>query len=119
MTTGIEPSTLSRRQQKFIATALRELGFLSYREYLKSDHWRGVKDHYRQTRMPQTCVVCRDPNIDLHHRSYKRLGVERMDDLVPLCRDHHEAAHATADANLWTASSQLKRAASHPRRLAR
>lgn len=33
---------------------------------------------------------------DLHHRSYKRIGKERLHDLVPLCRPCHEETHKYA-----------------------
>jgi 5-methylcytosine-specific restriction endonuclease McrA len=43
------------------------------------------------------CAVCGEPwtlrRGDLHHRSYDRLGHERFDDLVPLCRACHERVH--------------------------
>lgn len=37
--------------------------------------------------------MCWDPNVDLHHKTYKRLGEERLTDLLPLCRLHHDLAH--------------------------
>jgi hypothetical protein len=55
----------------------------------------------------------------LHHKTYKRLGCEKLTDLVALCRLHHELAHkleqdwrrAGADPskfNLWTAAGELR-----------
>jgi 5-methylcytosine-specific restriction endonuclease McrA len=32
-------------------------------------------------------------NVDLHHMTYKRLGNEWDEDLVPLCRDCHKSIH--------------------------
>ncbi len=44
-----------------------------------------------------TCAVCGGcwtlRNGDLHHRNYERLGRERFDDLMPLCRACHEHLH--------------------------
>ena len=31
--------------------------------------------------------------MDVHHRTYKRLGRERMSDLDVLCRAHHDIWH--------------------------
>jgi hypothetical protein len=65
----------------------------SYAAYLRSDHWRDVKKRYRASAMPQACVVCGEARVDLHHRTYERLGHEELTDLVPLCRQHHGEAH--------------------------
>lgn len=43
-----------------------------------------------------------DGPYDLHHRTYVRLGCERLRDLVPLCRRHHEALHAYQRARHMT-----------------
>jgi hypothetical protein len=116
----IRPSELqsgvSQRQKKFIKAGLTRAGFGSLREYyLESAQWRAVKARYRRSRLPQKCVVCFDPNVDLHHRTYKRLGAERLTDLEPLCREHHDQLHTLehewrtggvdpGGVNLWTAS---------------
>lgn len=39
------------------------------------------------------CVVCGALADHLHHRSYERLGRERISDLVALCSSCHETAH--------------------------
>jgi hypothetical protein len=106
------PPRLSNRQKRFFSK-LNDLGFDTYMEYLLSDHWHDVKARYRSSKLPQECLVCFDPNVDLHHRTYKRLGAERLNDLVPLCRLHHEQAHElerTGSVSLWDAAKALKRA---------
>lgn len=72
---------------------LRKLGFESYRDYLKSDHWARKRDEYRRSGLPQWCIGCNDKRFQLHHRSYTRLGAERLTDLIPLCRDCHRKVH--------------------------
>jgi hypothetical protein len=78
-------------------TVLRErlalFGYDSYAEYLRSDHWKSVKQRYRRSRLPQGCVVCGLLLVDLHHRSYKSLGKENLNHLIPLCREHHYSTH--------------------------
>lgn len=66
----------------------------TYTDYLQSEHWREVKQRYRASRrLPQACVVCGSRQVDLHHLTYSRIGRERLTDLVPLCREHHDEAH--------------------------
>lgn len=67
---------------------------VEYREYIQSDRW----DKKRRKRLKKdnyTCVDCgeRDRPLDVHHLSYDRLGNERMDDLVSLCRKCHNERH--------------------------
>jgi hypothetical protein len=90
---GQLPPKLSNRQKKFLKRNLAELGYDSYREYLKGPEWAETRNRYRSSGKLQSCLVCRAPNVDLHHRTYLRLGQERLEDLVALCREHHEALH--------------------------
>jgi hypothetical protein len=43
---------------------------------------------------------CRAP-LDVHHRTYERLGHERMSDLDVVCRRHHDLWHALQDIDRW------------------
>jgi DNA-binding Lrp family transcriptional regulator len=61
--------------------------------YLRSPHWRAVRERYKSKR-PWVCGVCpRTNRLHLHHLTYERLGRERLSDLIPLCRTHHMRAH--------------------------
>lgn len=72
---------------------LRAAGYNSYNDYLKSEHWKDLRARYFKSKLPRTCKICESSRVELHHRSYKRLGHERLDDLIPLCRTHHQALH--------------------------
>lgn len=72
-------------QMGFAARAIR---ITSYSDYLKSPHWREVKRSF------QDCYCCGDPEeVHLHHKTYERLGEERLDDLVALCPRCHALVH--------------------------
>ena len=49
------------------------------------------------------CIVCGCKwtlrHGDLHHRTYARLGGEAWQDLIPMCREHHDALHALMERN--------------------
>ena len=70
---------------------LRELGYDSYNDYLRSPAWRDVKRRYREA-YPMICM-CGSTKVEIHHKTYDRVGKEDLDDLVALCRDCHEQAH--------------------------
>jgi hypothetical protein len=95
-----KPQRLSKRQTKLMKYRLNLCGYPSYSEYLDSDHWKRVKEQYRALKLPQECLVCFSPNVDLHHKTYKRLGAERTQDLIPLCRHHHDELHERG-LDLW------------------
>jgi len=88
------------------------LGFKSYRDYLKSYHWKKIKEKYRQSELPQYCLGCKSKIFQLHHRSYVRLGNELMGDLLPLCGTCHEKVHLYGKAfgvDLWAAHKALRK----------
>ena len=69
---------------------------------MASRAWLDSREHWRDTYVAvhgvePTCAACGGRwtlrNGDLHHRSYDRLGRERFDDLMPLCRGCHEQLH--------------------------
>lgn len=103
---GQLPSRLSNRQRKFVDRNLAVIGYSSYREYMNSPEWAETRNRYRASNRLQSCLVCRAPNVDLHHRTYKRLGRERLHDLVPLCREHHEQLHEQG-LDLWVGPTLL------------
>jgi hypothetical protein len=82
--------------------------------YMQSSEWRTRRQQWVQAsrakfgRDPR-CVVCgaiwRDEKrptdqctLDMHHVDYKKLGGETFDDLIPMCRAHHEVLHRLIDA---------------------
>lgn len=74
-----------------------------YADYVRSKAWARrrnwwIREHRRRTGHEPTCVVCGEPNVDLHHLDYTRLGGEEYGDLIPLCRPHHDRIHAAWEA---------------------
>lgn len=64
-----------------------------YVVYLQSDHWQTTRKA-ALARALHRCQVCnRDKNLDVHHRTYERVGREDAADLTVLCRDCHSLFH--------------------------
>lgn len=65
----------------------------TYEDYLKTKHWLLL----RQEIAKKYGFICKDcgksvlDRFEIHHLTYKRVGNEKEDDLVCLCRDCHEA----------------------------
>lgn len=86
-------------------TVLQNLGYRSYRDYLASGHWRSVKARYYRKCVRQ-CYGCgATDRLDLHHRTYARLGREKVGDLICVCRTCHETIHALASCGASTISA--------------
>lgn len=66
----------------------------TYEEYLKTKHWLKVKARY-VLKYVKMCSMCESTTwIDLHHITYNRIGNERDEDLIWLCRTCHKKIHA-------------------------
>ena len=48
------PQRLSNRQRKLLKNNLARHGFISYREYIRSQAWWDKKEHYRASGLPKT-----------------------------------------------------------------
>lgn len=83
-----------RRRMSF-TERLQELGYSSYEAYLQSAHWTDLKKRYFASRLPKTCLVCGSSHVQMHHVTYKRIGTEWLNDLVPLCDLHHGQVHSS------------------------
>lgn len=73
--------------------APRPSGRVNYADYIRSPEWR-VKATIMKARANWQCQNCgraaSDATLDVHHLTYERLGYERQDDLLVLCRSCHE-----------------------------
>jgi 5-methylcytosine-specific restriction endonuclease McrA len=65
----------------------------AYQFYLQSDHWKEVRRDALM-RADHRCQLCNsETDLEVHHRTYARLGWEDEGDLIALCRDCHRRHH--------------------------
>lgn len=84
------------------------------KKYLNGSHWMKFCARYKASDRLQTCFACGQENVSLHHRTYERLGRERLSDVVPLCQSHHRELHHLVnrgEATLYDAHKALKKLA--------
>jgi hypothetical protein len=74
-------------------------GYANYEEYLDSKEWMQFKSWYRKSGLPQACLVCRSPDVVLHHWNYDHVGCEYPCDVIPLCQQHHTDIHVWMKQN--------------------
>jgi hypothetical protein len=71
---------------------LKDDGFGSYDEFLKSDSWIKLKTTLREKNYYRTCCCCGSKlNIHLHHIKYKEILAVRY--IFPLCEICHLSVH--------------------------
>lgn len=62
------------------------------KKYYKTKHWETVRKK-RLSKDNCRCQNCGKKATAVHHRNYKRLYNERMDDLISLCASCHIGKH--------------------------
>ena len=61
-----------------------------YDDYLRSGAWRALREQVF-ARDGGRCVLCNHAeDLEVHHRTYERLGKENLNDLTTLCRQCHD-----------------------------
>lgn len=67
--------------------------FADYEAYLQSPEWRARREAALE-RFGRRCATCNRPDrLEVHHRTYERLGGEHPSDLVVLCETCHGIFH--------------------------
>lgn len=77
--------------EQFIANRLAKL---PYDLYLRTEHWKRTRT-LAIDRYGASCVLCGSGGqVNVHHRTYERIGAERLDDLIVLCSECHSHYHS-------------------------
>lgn len=89
---GVSESHVGHCEAKFRVRFMRAV---PYRTYLTLEHWQRQRKKALD-RSGHKCSLCSGTNrLDVHHRTYERLGEEAPEDLTVLCRRCHENFHKT------------------------
>lgn len=85
-----------------------------YHTYMKSEAWQETRKRFWRSKLPKVCYCCEISGVplDLHHRSYKSFGNEKLMHLVLVCRPCHDEIHETQvreDLNLWAATKLIRK----------
>lgn len=72
-----------------------------YLEYLQSDHWKNLKKMSFAI-YGCKCLVCKSNEpVDGHHLVYRNLIDVHPNEVMPLCREHHEEVHRRQKAGIF------------------
>lgn len=71
----------------------RESRFYNYHKYLKSAEWKIIRDKIIE-RDNGMCLYCKTkPAQEVHHKHYRTIYKENIDDLESVCSDCHRSIH--------------------------
>ncbi len=78
---------------------LAALRAMPYEEYLRTSEWRARRQEALK-RAGYCCHLCNsnESPLEVHHRTYERLGAEAPEDLYVLCDSCHQWYHRKPDA---------------------
>ena len=98
------------------------MDYMNYYDYIKSEKWQQKRKEYYSSNLYKNlkgsgkwncyCCECNNKPLDLHHRTYKRLGNENISiDLIPVCRNCHDKIHKLEKGGiqLWEATKKIRR----------
>src|SRR4051812_45867037 len=76
-------------------TAISKHAGMQYNDYLLTDAWQ-QRRRFLIAIAGYRCMVCNCRGVlQLHHRTYERIGDEALGDLIVICKSCHEAFHRT------------------------
>jgi hypothetical protein len=86
------PRLYNGRSYESREVGLRELGFASYRAYLRSELWQRIRRQVYKLK-GSLCYLCQEPATELHHNRYhvNDLSGKRLCHIQPVCRQCHES----------------------------
>ena len=66
---------------------------MTYKEYLQSPEWAVIR-RIKLEEAGHRCMVCNgDGKLHVHHRTYERIRMELLSDLIVMCADCHRLFH--------------------------
>lgn len=69
---------------------------VDYVSYLRSPEWRRTRELALDYYGERCCLCNSTTTLQVHHRTYERIGRERLADLTVLCDPCHERYHLAA-----------------------
>lgn len=69
-----------------------------YKAYLLSPEWKAKRKQALQHYGKKCCRCHRTKNLQIHHKTYINIFNEPVEDLMVLCKRHHEEIHGISKA---------------------
>jgi hypothetical protein len=91
--TVIEKESTGEKPIEFEEEPIVHLKTMPYKEYLQTDEWKKRREKHLKV-ANYKCQLCNSGgNLNVHHRTYERVGREDFMDLIVLCEKCHSLFH--------------------------
>ena len=91
-------STMKSKGKVWLKKSKNKRKYVDYDAYMVSSEWKAVRQKAFAYH-GKYCADCKTTKrLTVHHKTYKRLGNERMTDLMVLCWGCHKRLHERMDA---------------------
>ena len=85
----------------------------TYIEYLNTNHWKAMKVRMKNHYVYECCFCRTRKRLHIHHKTYERVGNERLSDLVYACKDCHDLLHSEPEkliksSKYWNQKPRLR-----------
>lgn len=89
-----KPDRIKQKQWQYLIDYLK-VNRITYAQYLQSEHWKDVRKRFWNSKLHNnSCYACGNKNnLQVHHKTYKRIGHEKLNDFLLLCDDCHKETH--------------------------
>ena len=77
---------------------------MDYKDYLQSEEWQVTKERKLKAAGYKCELTSQTKNLNVHHKTYDRLGCELDSDLIVLSTDVHNVFHRhfkNIKSDLW------------------
>jgi len=103
--TADEAAVVDQAEAKWLRDRMtygQRIGGSAYQHYLRSRDWAGTRA-LAIHRADGMCQVCGERHhLEVHHKSYQRLGNEERGDLIVLCGSCHAKVHEKPERTSWS-----------------
>lgn len=95
------PAVVDWSKPEGLPERIQELRAMPYAEYLQTPEWMHTRrEAYRRANWTCQFSGCgARTDLNVHHLTYDHRGLENAEDLMVLCREHHEAVHGIQEAS--------------------
>jgi hypothetical protein len=80
-----------------------------YKEYLLSNEWKEFRKKALEHHGKKCSKCDRTKNLQIHHLHYRNIFHEQLEDVIVLCRKHHEQEHGIYDPIKPTIKQKVKK----------
>lgn len=106
---------ISNTQAGYVRKRLTALNLKDMNAYFRSEKWEELVRRYNLANMRKRCAVCASKDAYPRHRTFKRMGNEKLTDIVCLCEEHYKEILRHPKLDLYNGHKILRQKYVYPK----